>query len=175
MGPDSVLTRKDAMRIKVEEQLVEDDVSLPFEESVGYQVRETHKLVQRCLQKRIEPHGVTLGMWYFLRALWHEDGLTQRELSDIVGTMEPTTLTAIRAMERSGLVVRERNSEDRRKINVFLTARGKRLKKRLMPLAKDVVDTAVRGFSERERRRLLDSLNAIQGNLRSELGGEGLE
>lgn len=157
------------MRTKAEEQLVDDDVSLPFEESVGYQIRETHRLVQRCLQRKVEPHGVTLGMWYFLRALWHEDGLTQRELSDIVGTMEPTTLTAIRAMERSGLVVRERNSEDRRKINVFLTARGKRLKRSLMPLAKDVVDTAVRGFPERERQKLLEMLNLIQSNLRAEL------
>lgn len=160
------------MRIKAEDQLENDDISLPFEESVGYQVRETHRLIQRCLQQKIEPHGVTLGMWYFLRALWHEDGLTQRELSEVVGTMEPTTLTAIRAMERNGLVVRERNAEDRRKINVFLTARSKRLKRSLMPLAREVVDAAVRGFSERERRRFLGSLNAVQVNLRAELGEE---
>ena len=55
---------------------------LPFAESVGYQVRTTHRALQRFLQFKIEPHGITLGMWYFLRALWHEDGLTQRELSN---------------------------------------------------------------------------------------------
>ena len=47
---------------------------LPFEDSVGYQVRATHRSLQRFLQIKIEPYGVTLGMWYFLRALWHEDG-----------------------------------------------------------------------------------------------------
>ncbi len=69
--------------------------ALPLERSVGYQIRRTHRLVQRALQVRIEPHRVSLGMWYFLRALWDEDGLTQRELSTRVGTMEPTTMAAI--------------------------------------------------------------------------------
>src|SRR5437870_665414 len=81
-------------------------VRFPLDESVGYQVRTTHRLLQRMLQVSIEPYGVTLGMWYFLRALWEEDGLTQRELSRRIGTMEPTTLTAIQTMERSGLVKR---------------------------------------------------------------------
>ena len=79
---------------------------LPFEASVGYQLRMANRATQRYLQSRIEPFGVTLGMWYFLRALWEADGLTQRELSRRIGTMEPTTLTALAAMERAGLVTR---------------------------------------------------------------------
>ena len=70
---------------------------LPLEKSVGYQVRMTHRALQRYLQVKIGPHGVTLGMWYFLRILWREDGLTQRELSYRIGTREPTTLIAILA------------------------------------------------------------------------------
>ena len=141
------------------------DQILPFDESVGYQIRLTHRLMQRYLQQTIEPYGVTLGMWYFLRALWHQDGLTQRELSVIVGTMEPTTLTAIKSMERSGIVKRVRNEEDRRKINIFLTPRGLALKEDLLPLAKKVVDNSVHGFSDEERGEFLGYLNAVQRNL----------
>jgi hypothetical protein len=83
----------------------------PVTVSVGYQIRATHRALQRFLLLKIEPHGVTLGMWYFLRALWTEDGLTQRELSRRVGTMEPTTLSAIVKMERIGLVKRSRNKK----------------------------------------------------------------
>ena len=90
------------------------DSIFPLVSSVGYQIRATHRLLQRRLQARIEPHGVTLGMWYFLRALWEEDGLTQSELSRRVGTMEPTTLTAIQTMQRKGLVRRIRSKQDRR-------------------------------------------------------------
>ena len=145
----------------------EEQVALPFAASLGYQVRLTHRLIQKYLQQRIEPYGVSLGMWYFLRALWNEDGLTQKQLSLIVGTMEPTTLSAIKAMEQNGLVNRSRNSEDKRKINIFLTerggdgggkpevdrfrsGRGHKRKHGLVPIAKGVVGAAASGFTERE-------------------------
>lgn len=140
-------------------------IDLPFEGSVGYQVRMTHRALQRYLQTKIEPHGVTLGMWYFLRALWAEDGLTQRELSRRIGLMEPTTLGAILGMEKIGLVKRVRNHDDRRKINIFLTKKGRALKGELLPLAKQVVSDAVSGFSAREVQLLLDLLKSIQRNL----------
>ena len=115
-----------------------EEADFPFAESVGYQIRATHRALQRFLQLKIEPHGVTLGMWYFLRALWHEDGLNQRELSHRVGTMEPTTLSAILNMEKKGLVRRVQNKKDRRKWHVHLTAKGRALKAELIPLAREV-------------------------------------
>ena len=145
--------------------------ALPLETSAGYQIRLTHRLVQRALQARIEPHGVSLGMWYYLRVLWDQDGLTQRELSRSIGTMEPTTLSAIAGMERQGLVRRERNAADRRKINVFLTEKGRALEARLMPLAIEVVDVATRGLTVEERAQLLGMLRTMQRELRLDLDG----
>jgi DNA-binding MarR family transcriptional regulator len=139
--------------------------NLPFLESVGYQIRSTHSALQRFLQLKIESHGVTLGMWYFLRVLWHEEGLTQRELSRRVGTMEPTTLNAILTMERCGLVRRIRNKKDRRKSHVFLTSKGRKLRSELIPLAREVVDTAVQSLSRTEVKQLLAGLAEIQRNL----------
>lgn len=141
------------------------DESFPTSKSVGYQIRTTHRLLQRFLQLKIEPYGVTLGMWYFLRVLWIEDGLTQRELSRRVGTMEPTTLSAILAMEKKGYVRRVRNKKDRRKLHVYLTAKGRSIKNDLIPLAKDVVATAVEGLSARDIRQMLKGLAEIQENL----------
>lgn len=149
--------------------LMKKPSDLPFENSVGYQIRITHRMVQRYLQSKIEPHGVTLGMWYFLRALWHEDGLTQRELSRRLGTMEPTTLTAIATMEKAGLVTRVRNATDRRKLNVHLTEKGQGLKAVLLPLAVEVVQTATDGFSPAKVRQFLKFLAAIQQNVGREL------
>lgn len=142
-----------------------DNDGLPLERSVGYQVRMTHHALQRYLQIKIKPHGVTLGTWYFLRALWHEDGLTQRELSRRIGTREPTTMTAIVAMEANGLVRRVRNDLDRRKQNVFLTPKGRRLKSKLLPLAAEVVNTATAGFAKEELALFLGLLAAVQRNL----------
>ena len=143
---------------------------LPFETSLGYQIRATHRLFQSYLQSKIEPYGVSLGMWYFLRVLWEADGLTQRELSHRVGTMEPTTLTAMRSMERSGFIRRERNAEDGRKINIFLTDKGRDLKPLLLPFAKQVVDDAAANFTADERRQFLGLLGAVQKSIVAKMG-----
>lgn len=145
------------------------DAVLPFAESVGYQIRTTHRLLQRFLQVKIEPHGITLGMWYFLRALWHEDGLTQRELSNRVGTMEPTTLSAMVIMEKKGLVRRVRNADDRRKWHIHLTPKGRALKAKLLPLAREVVDTAVQNLSRGDVTQLLNGLAEVQKSLHATL------
>lgn len=142
---------------------------LPFADSVGYQVRATHRALQRFLQFKIEPHGITPGMWYFLRALWHEDGLTQRELSNRVGTMEPTTLSAILVMEKKGLVRRVRDASDRRKWHIHLTPKGRTAKVRLLPLAREVVDTAVQNLSRSEVAQLLKNLGEVQKSLNATL------
>jgi DNA-binding MarR family transcriptional regulator len=145
------------------------NAELPYSESVGYQIRTTHRLLQRFLQLKIEPHGITLGMWYFLRALWYEDGLTQRELSNRAGTMEPTTLSAILNMEKRGLVRRVRDRNDRRKWHVHLTPKGRGLKGKLSPLAREVVDTAVRRLPQGDVVQLLEGLAEVQKSLQATL------
>ena len=47
-------------------------------DSVGFVVREVWRLFARCLQPRIAREGVSIGMWFVLRMLWDEDGMTQR-------------------------------------------------------------------------------------------------
>ena len=160
-------TRKPAKsgRVRPPRKVTTEEADLPFADSIGYQIRATHRALQRFLQLKIEPHGVTLGMWYFLRALWNEDGLNQRELSRRVGTMEPTTLNAILNMEKKGLVRRVQNKKDRRKWHVHLTPKGRVLKRELIPLAREVVATAVQSFSRMETKRLLEGLAEVQKNL----------
>ena len=84
-------------------------------------MRDAHRAFQRLLEKRIAAYGLKRGQWYFLRVLWTEDGLSQRELSARVGMMEPTTVIALRSMERSGLIRRVRSNDDKRRSQVWLT------------------------------------------------------
>jgi DNA-binding MarR family transcriptional regulator len=141
------------------------DVSFAPERSVGYLVRETHRAFARALERRIRPHGVTMGMWFFFRALWEEDGINQRELSRRVGMMEPTTVTALRAMERRGYVRRVRSAKDRRSIHVHLTPLGRRLKRRLLPYAVEVNAEALSGVSGRQLRTIRELLGRMRNSL----------
>ena len=122
-----------------------EDVKFDSETSVGYLLRDTYRAFTKILQARISTQGVTIGQWYFLRVLWDEDGLTQRELSQRVGMMEPTTVTALNGMEKRGYVKRVRNAEDKRKVNIYLTDKGRALRNTLLPHAIDVNIRAVAG------------------------------
>src|SRR5512137_1619521 len=137
----------------------------PPDRSVGYLVRETHRAFLRALGARVSRHQVSIGMWYFLRALWEEDGLTQRELSRRVRMMEPTTATALESMERRGLISRTRNAEDRRKVNIRLTEEGRRLREVLLPYAIEVNQVALAGISPKKIPLLREQLDRIKRNL----------
>jgi MarR family transcriptional regulator, organic hydroperoxide resistance regulator len=123
---------------------------LPPSQSSGYLVRDAHRAFQRVLERRIARFGVARGHWYFLRVLWIEDGLTQRELSARVGMMEPTTVIALRSMEKAGLVRRARSREDGRRTHVSLTPLGRRLERRLLPVARQIVREAEQGIGRRD-------------------------
>lgn len=133
--------------------------------STGYLVRQAHNALQRLLEQAIAPHGVLRGQWYFLRVLWEEEGLTQRELSARVGTKEPTTIVALRSMEAAGLVKRRRSETDRRKIHVDLTPKARRLRDKLLPLARSVNETATRGLSPDDLETLHRLLQKMVANL----------
>jgi DNA-binding MarR family transcriptional regulator len=119
----------------------------PPAESSGYLVRDAHRAFQRLLERRIVAYGVTRGQWYFLRVLWNEDGLTQRELSARVGMMEPTTVIALRGMEKSGLIRRLRSRDDKRRSYVWLTPKAQRMRKQLLALARGITEEAQEGIS----------------------------
>ena len=137
-------------------------------ESVGFVVREVWRLFARCLQTRIAREGVTIGMWFALRMLWDKDGVTQRELGERVGINGPTMVMALNSMERAGLVKRVHNRTDRRKINVFLTERGRKLKAKLWPMAADVLDLGLSGLNRKQVQTLAEILVQIRDNLQKD-------
>jgi len=112
---------------------------------LAHLVKDATRALVRGLSIRLAEHGVSFGHWTFLRILWEGDGITQRELSEQAGVMEPTTFSALKAMERLALVTRRRVGDDRKKVYVFLTPRGRLLKSRLVPLAEEVNAVAMRG------------------------------
>ena len=143
---------------------------LPFDESLGYNVRELNRAIQRNLQARIQPHGATLGAWYFLRVLWERDGVTQRELAQRTGMQEPTAVIALRGMEAAGWIRREPDARDRRKVAIHLTQSGVALREKLLPEAQAVLDEAMAGMDAEERATLLALLRRARASLATPLG-----
>jgi DNA-binding MarR family transcriptional regulator len=95
------------------------------DDRLAHLVRDTARAYTRALQARLAQHQVPFGHWAFLRILWHSDGLTQRELSVLAGVMEPTTFSAMKAMEALGYIERRQAPENKKNMYVYLTPQGR--------------------------------------------------
>lgn len=138
---------------------------LPPERSLGNQVRRAHRMFDRLLGAYLSRHDLNSGFWYYLRALWNEDGLTQKQLSDITNVTETTTVTMIDMMAKRGLVVRTRDTEDRRKLRVSLTPRGRTLHDELIHYAFEINSIASAGIAREEIETCLTVLGHLSNNL----------
>jgi DNA-binding MarR family transcriptional regulator len=120
------------------------------DDRLAHLVKDAARAMVRGLQMRLAQHEVSFGHWTFLRILWENDGLTQKELSDEAGTTTPTTFAAVTAMEKLGYLERRYAPDNRKNTHVFLTPRGRALKKKLVPLAEEVNEISVKGVKSTE-------------------------
>jgi MarR family transcriptional regulator, organic hydroperoxide resistance regulator len=126
---------------------------------LAHLVRDAGRSCVRALQIRLARESLSFGLWSFLRILWENDGITQRDLSTRAGVMEPTAFVALKALEKRGCITRKQAPENRKNVYIHLTAKGRRLREHLEPLAEEVNAIAIRGVTggdvEATRRTLL--------------------
>lgn len=135
------------------------------DDRLAHLVRDAGRVFARSLQTKLAEYSVSFGHWSFLRILWVTEGLTQRELSEQAGLMEPTTYSALKAMEAKGFVERRQLNGNRKNIHIYLTPKGRDLKKILTPLAEAVNESAVHGIDPEDLQATRRTLLAIIGNL----------
>lgn len=138
--------------------------------SIAWQIRDVHRLYAAGLQPLISREGVTVGHWYYLRILSENDGLTQRELSEKVGVHPNTAVPALDNMEKHGLVKRVRDANDRRRICVHLTAKGRQLRNEMIPDVRALVYRSLEGVASDDLEVFFKVIHRIHQNLEAEGG-----
>lgn len=136
--------------------------------SIGYLARIVFRSFSRLLERGTLVHNVSAGQWRFLRQLWLEDGITQRELSERVGMREPTTVVALKGLEKAGFILRKKTPVDRRKTFIYLTPRAKKLELVLAPMNAEIHEIATRGMSDEEASLLQSLMRRVIENLADE-------
>lgn len=132
---------------------------------LAHLIKDATRALVRGLQMRLSDHNVSFGHWAFLRILWEQDGLTQRELSEQAGVMEPTTYSAMKAMEALGYIERKHLPGNNKNIHVFLTRNGRALKKKLIPLAEEINAIGTHGLTSAEIKTARKVLLTIIANM----------
>ena len=132
---------------------------------MAHLIRDTERAFRRALQIRLAEHAVPFGHWTFLRILWEADGLTQKELSERAGVMEPTTFTAMKAMEAQGYIVRTQLPTNKKNMYVYLTDEGRALKEKLVPMAVETNRVSAEGLLPEDVKAARKVLLAMIENL----------
>jgi DNA-binding MarR family transcriptional regulator len=103
----------------------------PGEEDLAWLLsRVTHQITQR-LWAALEAEGLTLGQWRVLGLLSDGAGHTMSEAADHAMLAAPTLTKAVDQLVATNLVYRRADRHDRRRVLIYLTARGRRLHARL--------------------------------------------
>jgi MarR family transcriptional regulator, organic hydroperoxide resistance regulator len=133
--------------------------------NMGYRIKLLSQLLSRRFQERLEPFGLTPFHWLVLCCLWQEDGLPTSSIGEQLQQVGGTLTGVLDRMEERGLVYRERDRRDRRIWRIWLTDAGKELQDILPPIAVELREQALKGFSEDERERMSQLIDLAISNL----------
>ena len=132
---------------------------------LGMLLRDTNIAFNRTLRTELARHDVTFGQFQHLRHLWEEDGISQAELSRRIGIAKAESTGVIESLERVGLIRRERDASDARRLLVFLTPKGRALRPALWACAKKVNRLARTGLNPSDAAKLFQLLEHVRRNL----------
>lgn len=96
-----------------------------------------------------------------LYAFRDKDCITMKEFALNLGVKFPNMTMIVDGLEHEGIVDRERGHEDRRKVFVSLTARGKEIRNSFLEQRGRIAEDIFSNITEQERDLLLESLENV--------------
>jgi MarR family transcriptional regulator, organic hydroperoxide resistance regulator len=134
---------------------------------IGRLLREAHMSFHRLFTAELAAHGVGFGEFQHLQHLWDADGITQVELAARIGIKPAASTSILAALEERGYIRRVRNDVDRRKVNVYLTSKGRSTKKNLLKCAQETNAIARVGLSDADVEELFETMRHLVTNARN--------
>jgi DNA-binding MarR family transcriptional regulator len=101
-----------------------------------------------------------------LFALWKKDGIPIQELTQMTSLRKSTLTVALDRLEKTGHVVRQPSTTDRRQILIVLTEKDKQLQDGYTRLSDEMAELSYRGFLNKDVDAFEQALKKILANLK---------
>jgi MarR family transcriptional regulator for hemolysin len=137
----------------------------PAQTPVGLQLTQASRTISRAFDDALAEAGGSLPVWLVLLAMKTRRLASQRELADAVGIREATLTHHLNAMERTGLISRQRDPLNRRVHVVHLTATGDEMFLTLRAAALGFDARLRNGITDQEVADLRELLGRLTGNV----------
>ena len=132
-------------------------------EAIVYLSTESRRIT-KALARRADLTGPQLTV---LKMLEGVGDLSLSDLSDRIRAQNSTVTGIIDRMEREGLVVRARSTEDRRVVHIRLTDRGAKIAREIVVEPMEIFRSALESLTPGEMRDLLRILTKIARRVQS--------
>ncbi len=116
------------------------------------------------INEKIKQYGLSEGQAVYLMALYHNDGIRQEDLCKSINIDKGTTAKALKKLESSGYVSRQRDSLDRRAYRIHLTDKALALKDDIKSIYMGWTDVLANEMSEQQRDSAIELLKIMSEN-----------
>lgn len=128
---------------------------------LGHHVRRAHLSLWRQFNENVAHGGLRPGQLGVLAVVERNPGISQIELSRELDFDKATIVSLILRLEKAGWISRKQAKEDRRRHELYITAKGKRKLKTLGP-ALDKHEAKLRSlFTRKEYDQLIEMLKRL--------------
>ena len=113
-----------------------------------------------------QAHGITDQQWRVMRALWEQEHLTSKQISQITLIPAPSLVGILDRLEKKGLLGRLRSVEDRRLVFIRPTKAGRELQEIMLPKIEEIHNFLIERVTNKEwneMKRILDKLSGHSG------------
>lgn len=138
---------------------------MAIEQSIGYVICTTARKIHQHLTEQFKTYNITPEQWVVLKSLSLQDGISQKEIADIVDK-DPNNIKAlVDKLEAKSLLERKQNPLDKRAFSLHVTIKGEKLVQQLSSLDETMLDTIHNDLRKKDITRLYDTLHQIQKNI----------
>ncbi len=137
-----------------------------WHDSVGHRVAQLRCALRRNLEQELTDYGLSAPQWVILMKASHEPDLTAADLAKGLETDPGAMTRLLDRMEKKGLIRRVRAVDDRRRILIELSSRGRALAPVLQRAGIRVLNRALAGFTPAEFKQLQGLLGRMIDNVK---------
>lgn len=114
---------------------------------------------------RLAQVGLSLPQFGLLASVWRQPGIRVHQIAEILGVTMPTVSVAARKLEQGGWLERKPDPEDKRSLQLFLSAKANVLAKQVVSHRRKAIGDFMDALSIEEQDLLLSLLEKAITNL----------
>ena len=132
---------------------------------LGFRMRRLQNRLSRTFGEATRDFNLRSGLFSSLEIIKANPGISQQNLSEVVGLDKSVTVMIVDLLEERGFAERRKSKNDRRRYSLYVTSRGEEELRKLFAIMARTENGVLHGVSEEELHWLMDILDRLYANL----------